>query len=66
MPSKNDSSNLFLIFISLQLEAEYARLTPTLKEILEKEKRRNEKNSEINQGLGISQAFELGERSNSE
>ncbi|KAG6880302.1 hypothetical protein C0992_000079 [Termitomyces sp. T32_za158] len=48
------------------LESEYARLTPTLKEILEKEKRRNEKNPEINQGLGFSQAFELGERSNSE
>ncbi|KAG6890889.1 hypothetical protein C0995_000846 [Termitomyces sp. Mi166 len=48
------------------LEREYARLTPTLKEIFEKEKHKKEKNAEINQALGFSQAFELGERSNSE
>ncbi|KAG6855012.1 hypothetical protein C0991_005941 [Blastosporella zonata] len=48
------------------LEREYARLTPSLKEIFEKEKRRNEKVVESNQGLGVSQAFEFGERSNSE
>ncbi|KAG5733990.1 Nucleoporin nup82 [Termitomyces sp. T112] len=48
------------------LEREYARLTPTLKEVFEKEKRRKEKNALMNQGLGFSQAFELGQRSNSE
>ncbi|KAF5387691.1 hypothetical protein D9615_000250 [Tricholomella constricta] len=48
------------------LEREYARLTPALKELLEKEKRRKEKLFESNKGLGFSQAFEFGERSNLE
>ncbi|KAG6833726.1 hypothetical protein H0H87_001158 [Tephrocybe sp. NHM501043] len=48
------------------LEQEYARLTPSLKELFEKEKRRNERVAKSKQGLGVSQAFEFGERSNSE
>ncbi|KAG6911695.1 hypothetical protein DXG01_007945 [Tephrocybe rancida] len=52
--------------VYLQLESEYARLTPSLKELLEKEKRRSDKVAETSQGLGVSQAFEFGERSSSE
>ncbi|KAG5643781.1 hypothetical protein DXG03_009660 [Asterophora parasitica] len=48
------------------LEREYARLKPALKELSEKEKRRKEKLTESTQGLGFSQAFEFGERSNHE
>ncbi|GLB33650.1 putative nuclear pore component [Lyophyllum shimeji] len=48
------------------LEREYARLMPALKELTEKEKRRKEKLAESTQGLGFSQAFEFGERSNLE
>jgi len=48
------------------LEREYVRLTPALKELLEKEKRRKEKLVESSQGLGFSQVFEFGERSNLE
>ncbi|KAG6832947.1 hypothetical protein H0H92_004831 [Tricholoma furcatifolium] len=48
------------------LEREYTRLMPSLKEIFEKEKRRNDKVVESNQALGVSQAFEFGVRSHSE
>jgi len=48
------------------LEREYERLVPSLKELLRKETERNKKLAENNQGLGVSQAFELGERSNKE
>ncbi|KAG5637461.1 hypothetical protein H0H81_004478 [Sphagnurus paluster] len=48
------------------LEREYARLTPALQELGEKEKRKKEKLAESNQTLGFSQAFEFGERSNVE
>ncbi|KAF9076010.1 hypothetical protein BDP27DRAFT_1415160 [Rhodocollybia butyracea] len=48
------------------LEREYTRLTPCLKTLMEKERRRRKKAAEENQGLGISQAFEFGERSNYE
>lgn len=49
-----------------QLEQEYARLAPALKNILEREKLRKDKLVENNQQLGFSQAFEYGERSNLE
>ncbi|RDB22839.1 Nucleoporin nup82 [Hypsizygus marmoreus] len=48
------------------LEREYARLMPSLKALLEKEKKRKDRLAESNQALGFSQAFELGERSNLE
>ncbi|KAG6837957.1 hypothetical protein H0H93_008351 [Arthromyces matolae] len=55
-----------LISRTRMLENEYKRLTPSLKDIFEKEKRRNAKVAESKQNLGFSQAFELGERSNAE
>ncbi|KIK65419.1 hypothetical protein GYMLUDRAFT_38873 [Collybiopsis luxurians FD-317 M1] len=48
------------------LEREYDRLMPSLKALLEKERRRREKAAEENKSLGFSQAFEFGERSNYE
>ncbi|KAK7049644.1 hypothetical protein VNI00_005675 [Paramarasmius palmivorus] len=48
------------------LQREYARLTPNLKHVLEKERERRKKLAEANKGLGFSQVFELGERSNHE
>lgn len=50
----------------LQLEKEFTRLIPNLKALAEKERRRKEKLLESPQSLGVSQAFELGERSNYE
>lgn len=49
-----------------QLEREYARLMPSLKALLEKERRRHNQAMTENPGLGFSQAFEFGERSNHE
>ncbi|ESK97559.1 hypothetical protein Moror_17559 [Moniliophthora roreri MCA 2997] len=48
------------------LQREYARLTPNLKHVLEKERERRKKLAEVNKGLEFSQAFEFGERSNHE
>ncbi|KAF5393939.1 hypothetical protein D9757_000165 [Collybiopsis confluens] len=48
------------------LEREYERLMPSLNGLMEKERRRQEKTAEHNRGLGFSQAFEFGERSNYE
>ncbi|KAE9410294.1 hypothetical protein BT96DRAFT_961764 [Gymnopus androsaceus JB14] len=48
------------------LEREYARLMPNLKTLVEKESRWRNKAAEENKGLGISQAFAFGERSNHE
>ncbi|KAJ3808781.1 hypothetical protein F5876DRAFT_45305 [Lentinula aff. lateritia] len=48
------------------LEREYARLMPSLKALLEKERRRHNQAMTENPGLGFSQAFEFGERSNHE
>ncbi|KAL0581995.1 hypothetical protein V5O48_000053 [Marasmius crinis-equi] len=48
------------------LQREYARLTPNLKVILEKDRERRAKMVETNRNLGFSQAFELGQRSNHE
>ncbi|KAJ4493007.1 hypothetical protein C8J55DRAFT_501950 [Lentinula edodes] len=48
------------------LEREYARLMPGLKALLEKERRRHNQAMTENPGLGFSQAFEFGERSNHE
>src|SRR6266700_6261835 len=52
-------------FIS-QLEREYARLLPALKNLVEKEKEKGKMYKERSQNLGFSQAFEYGERSNVE
>ncbi|KAL0949645.1 hypothetical protein HGRIS_009689 [Hohenbuehelia grisea] len=49
-----------------QLEKEYARLMPSLKALAEKEKALKNKDVGSNYGLGLSQAFELGERSSAE
>ncbi|KAF6762852.1 hypothetical protein DFP72DRAFT_1061098 [Ephemerocybe angulata] len=46
------------------LEREYARILPSLKSLVEREKAKNERNSETNRNLGFSQAFEYGKRSN--
>ncbi|KAF9263555.1 hypothetical protein L218DRAFT_901764 [Marasmius fiardii PR-910] len=48
------------------LQREYARLTPQLKIILEKDRERRAKMVETNRSLGFSQAFEFGQRSNHE
>ncbi|KAJ4473481.1 hypothetical protein C8R41DRAFT_888262 [Lentinula lateritia] len=48
------------------LEREYARLMPSLKALLEKERRRHNQAMTEHPGLGFSQAFEFGERSNHE
>lgn len=48
------------------LEREYARVMPSLKALLEKERHRKDKLAESTQGLGFSQVFEFGERSNLE
>lgn len=55
-----------VLLISLQLQREYDRLLPSLKELLKQETERKKKLAENNRGLGFSQAFELGERSNNE
>ncbi|KAJ3778424.1 hypothetical protein FB446DRAFT_714174 [Lentinula raphanica] len=48
------------------LEREYARLMPNLKALMEKERRRRLKATQENSGLGVTQAFEFGQRSNHE
>ncbi|KAF8631152.1 hypothetical protein AX15_002498 [Amanita polypyramis BW_CC] len=48
------------------LEREFTRLMPNLKALTEKERCRKERLSESSGALGVSQAFELGERSNRE
>ncbi|KAF9008902.1 hypothetical protein BDQ17DRAFT_1349165 [Cyathus striatus] len=48
------------------LQREYERLMPSLKALVEKEKSQKNKTMENNKSLGLSQAFELGERSNFE
>ncbi|KDQ64728.1 hypothetical protein JAAARDRAFT_64568 [Jaapia argillacea MUCL 33604] len=48
------------------LQREYNRLLPALDDMRKKEEARRQKLSENQQGLGFSQAFELGERSNEE
>jgi nucleoporin NUP82 len=50
----------------MQLQREYARLLPGLKDLLEKDRARKKKIADTNQGLGVSQAFHLGEISNYE
>lgn len=69
--SKMVSAENFLILqihcrFTPQLEREYERLLPSLKELLKLETERKKKIAESNQELGFSQAFELGERSNNE
>ncbi|TFK76066.1 hypothetical protein BDN72DRAFT_831507 [Pluteus cervinus] len=48
------------------LEREYARVLPSLREVVEKENARKAKASSVPKGMGVLQAFELGERSNLE
>ena len=48
---------------SLQLRREYDRIMPSLKELDKKEQEQRSKRSAVNQGLGVSQAFEYGQRS---
>ncbi|EPQ59331.1 hypothetical protein GLOTRDRAFT_55221 [Gloeophyllum trabeum ATCC 11539] len=48
------------------LQREYDRLLPSLKELQRREAERKRREAEKNQGLGLSQAFELGERSSEE
>ncbi|KAF8639690.1 hypothetical protein AX17_000954 [Amanita inopinata Kibby_2008] len=48
------------------LEREFARLMPSLKALAEKDRLRKEKLTEHTKILGVSQAFELGEKSNYE
>ncbi|TFK55814.1 hypothetical protein OE88DRAFT_1804607 [Heliocybe sulcata] len=48
------------------LRREYDRLLPSLKELQAKEAERKRRQAQNNQGLGLTQAFELGERSNEE
>ncbi|KAJ3991757.1 hypothetical protein F5050DRAFT_1812174 [Lentinula boryana] len=50
----------------IQLEREYARLMPNLTSLVEKERRRRNKAAEENSGIGFSQVFEFGQRSNHE
>ncbi|KAH7916326.1 hypothetical protein BJ138DRAFT_1075738 [Hygrophoropsis aurantiaca] len=48
------------------LAREYARILPSLKELMVKQSERRKTLSESTQNLGVSQAFELGERSHIE
>lgn len=57
---------LYSMLMCLQLEREFTRLMPSLKALAEKERRRTERLSESTQPLGVSQAFDLGQRSNYE
>lgn len=52
--------------LALQLQREHERLLPSLKELLRQETGRKKRLVESNQGLGFSQVFEFGERSNNE
>lgn len=51
------------LFNSLQLRREYDRIMPSLKELDKREQERRSKRNVVNQGLGVSQAFEYGQRS---
>lgn len=55
-----------LVAKAKQLEKEYARITPPLKTLMEKERQRKDKLAQSNGSLGFSQAFNLGQRSNIE
>lgn len=63
-PIPVSSANVTLTFV--KLEREYERLMPNLKASIQKEAQRRDKLSESTRSLGVSQAFELGERSNFE
>jgi len=45
------------------LRREYDRIMPSLKELDKKEQEQRSKRNAVNQGLGVSQAFEYGQRS---
>ena len=59
-------SSIDLSTCFLQLEKEYARLLPALQRLGEKEKQKGKIKAEVNQNLGVSQAFEYGEQSHLE
>ena len=50
-------------FDSLKLRREYDRIMPSLKELDKREQEQRSKRNDANQGLGVSQAFEYGQRS---
>lgn len=54
-----------LIYLA-QLKREYERIMPSLKDVVAKEEQRRKRDSDNSRSLGVSQAFELGERSNIE
>ena len=49
-----------------QLKREYERIMPSLQDVVAKEEQRKKRDSDNSRSLGVSQAFELGERSNNE
>jgi len=49
-----------------QLQREYERIMPSLKDAMAKEEQRRKRISDNSRSLGVSQAFELGERSSIE
>jgi nucleoporin NUP82 len=52
--------------INPQLKREYDRILPNLKDMVEKENAYKKRFSESNRSLGLTQAFEFGERSNTQ
>lgn len=53
---------LILILLA-QLKREYERVMPNLKDVVAKEEQRRKRVSDNSRSIGVSQAFELGERS---
>ncbi|KAF9222099.1 hypothetical protein BS17DRAFT_784420 [Gyrodon lividus] len=51
---------------TMLLKREYDRIMPSLKDVVAREEQRRKRLSDNSQSLGVSQAFELGERSNIE
>lgn len=52
--------------LSTQVHREYDRLLPALQDLSKQETERKRRQVDSNEGLGFSQAFELGQRSNTE
>lgn len=50
----------------VQLKREYERIMPSLKDVIAKEEQRRKLGADDSRSLGVSQAFELGERSTTE
>lgn len=61
------SARYMVILTSLaQLQREYERIMPSLKDAMAKEEQKRKRISDNSRSLGVSQAFELGERSSIE